>query len=123
MRLALLAMLLTACTNVHVNRAALVASTAALACDWHKTRTTAARDSMLYTEHNPLLGDDPSAGAVDMYFVSTIVINAAIWYVLPKRWRSVLPVVVATVQVTNETRDQMRNQFAGANDIPVCGIW
>lgn len=102
MRIAcLITLTLSACTNVHVNRAALVASTAALACDWAQTRAAAERGWMrgLY-EENPVLGPRPDPGLVDVYFLTSMIVNATAWVVMPPRYRLAF-FAVAAVQVPN----------------------
>lgn len=100
MRVAIVVMLaLTGCANVHVNRATLVGSTASLALDWWKTRGYAA-DSWpgRSEETNPLMGRAPSTGRVDLYFASFVAVNAVVWYLMPERWRSVVPTGILAVQ-------------------------
>jgi hypothetical protein len=36
---------------------------------------------------NPILGDHPTAGQVDAYFVGVIAGHAAVSYLLPRGWR------------------------------------
>lgn len=88
--------LLVGCT--HVNRATLIASTASLACDWAQTRSQASTGWNGTMENNPMLGTQPSTTKVDAYFASTIVINAAIWYVMPERYKSIIPLGVTAAQ-------------------------
>jgi hypothetical protein len=93
----ILALGLSACT--HVNRATLVASTAALFADGLQTRSAAERGwSHGDRETNPLLGATPSVGRVEVYFASAIVANAVLWAVLPPKWRSIVPMTVIGVQ-------------------------
>lgn len=95
-----------------VDVTALVASTAALACDWGQTRGVSQGGWMsggTFTgntkEYNPLLGASPSPRTLDLYFATTVVINAALWVALPKRWRSIVPAAV----VGAEARTIYRN--------------
>lgn len=99
---------------MRVNAGTLVASSALVACDWNQTRHAAARGwhigELPQWEANPLLGRAPSTGAVDAYFAGTIAVNAAVWYFVPARWRSVLPGFVigaesATVLDNAQSRD------------------
>lgn len=83
----------------HYDRVTLVTSTATLAWDWSQTRGAAEQGfSGNRREANPIMGEHPSAGQVDVYFISTILINTALWCVLPPKWRSVLPTGVTVVQ-------------------------
>ena len=90
--------LMTGCTNAWVNRGALIASTAALACDWGQTRGQAARGWGDRMEQNPMLGAEPTTAAVDTYFVSALALNAMIWYLAPARASAVIPAAVVAVQ-------------------------
>lgn len=92
-------MLLQGRACVHVNRAALIASTAALACDWRQTRGYAEqgwRDGA--RETNPMLGRTPSTSAVDLYFAGAAAVNIVLWSVLPQRWSITAPTTVLAVQ-------------------------
>lgn len=97
MRFLVWVVLATGC--VHVNRTTLVASTAALACDWAQTRSMARRDwpDGSY-DRNPILGGRPDTLHVDVYFATAAVWNALLWYALPKRWKSVPTLGVVAVQ-------------------------
>lgn len=96
---ALILVILVGCSNVHVNRAALVASTASLAWDWSQTRGMAERGwDGGATERNPIMGSSPGVGFVDQYFLSVIVVNTLVWLAMPQRYRAVLPAVVTGVQ-------------------------
>lgn len=57
-----------------------------LVADWAQTRTTAKTPSK-FAETNKLLGEHPSVGQVNNYFLSGIVGHAAISYLLPSDWR------------------------------------
>ncbi len=94
----LLLLFVMGCTNVHVNRTALVTSTAALACDWAQTRASAAEGWNQFVEENPVMGASPSVRVVDAYFLTVAAINTTIWYLLPERFKSVLPVGVTVAQ-------------------------
>lgn len=109
MRLAaLISLTLSACTNVHVNRAALVASTAALACDWGHTRHYAEGGWATTHDVNPVLGRTPSVRAVDGYFLGIALTNVLIWSLVPERWRLVVPAGVLAVQA-NAAAINLRN--------------
>lgn len=102
--------ILAACTNVHVNRAALIASTAALSCDWAQTHAAADRgwqrrtesgQLMIQQEDNPLIGPHPSTGEVGAYFLGAIALNAAAWVFLPRRWSTAVFAGVVAAQATS----------------------
>lgn len=71
-----------------------MASTATLVCDWADTRFRP--DNM--EEFNPIMGKNPTGSTVDVYFATTILFNAALWYALPEKYKSVIPVSVTAVQ-------------------------
>lgn len=64
--------------------------------DWSQTRA-GIRSNNFY-ETNGYLGGHPSARRVDTYFASTIVLNAAIAYVLPQPWRRYFQVSSLTIE-------------------------
>ena len=86
------------CANVHVNRATLIASTLALACDWAQTRAASSSGWVGFLESNPIMGDRPSTGMVDMYFAGALIANASAWALMPQRFRSAIPVGVVAIQ-------------------------
>lgn len=88
-----------ACGNVRVNRATLIASTAALVCDWGQTRGAASGGWRTGIEVNPIMGPTPTVRSVDTYFMGAIMINAGLWLLTPERWRSAVPIAVTGVQV------------------------
>jgi hypothetical protein len=111
----LVLVLVSGCSFKNLNRATLAASTASLACDWGQTRSAASNHWKGRYEANPIMGMNPSTGTVDVYFASTIAINAAIWYLMPEKLKSLLPVGVIGVQA---------NTIAGNLDTTqgVCGL-
>lgn len=99
--LAVLALVTVACapTWQRVDRGTLVASMSLLACDWGQTRSAATEGwGGGQWEGNLIMGERPSSSIVDAYFASTVVINAALWALLPRGWRSVVPGAVIGVQ-------------------------
>lgn len=82
----------------------LAISTASLTLDWRQTsnaadeRWSGGRKESGYIT-NITIGSHPSTHAVDYYFVATAVVNTALWSVLPKRWRSVIPGLVIGVEI------------------------
>ena len=111
MRAAIVALAaLSAC--VHVDRAMLVASTASIVCDAGQTLRAAGNFGPLHgqqSENNPVMGSYPSRNRVEAYFVGVTVLNAAIWYALPRGLRSAYAVPVTGVQTVtiynNKTRE------------------
>lgn len=126
MRPALLALLLTACTNVHVNRAALVASTAALACDWGQTRSAATQGWRYHYENNPIMGPKPPVGYVDLYFGGIAITNALLWLVIPRRYRVFVPLAIFGIETRQAARnvDLNSNHYADGSmrTISMCGL-
>lgn len=87
----------------------LTVSTAAIACDWAQTHKMAAdgwrafynphsKSMQIPSESNPIMGSNPSSATVDGYFIATIAINTAIWYFMPPKYRSALPLAVIAFQ-------------------------
>lgn len=105
-----------ACT--HVNRVTLIASTAALVCDWGETHRAASRgwrtSAGVQYESNPILGPHPSTDDVAMYFATAAAINAAIWVAMPRKLKSLVPLAVIGAQVA----PLMNN----ARTSPNCGL-
>jgi len=58
-----------------------------LAVDWSQTREIAAHPE-LYSEHNPILGEHPSSGRVDIYMIAAGALHFAIANWLPGDWRA-----------------------------------
>lgn len=107
--MALAVVLLTGCANAHVNRATLVASTAALVLDWKQTRTWAEHDWTLPAvtgapwvghERNPILGQHPQTGAVDAYFMITAIMNVGLWLAMPDKYKSVVPTALLGMEAS-----------------------
>ncbi len=112
----LLLVLASGCVSLtRVNQGLLVASTAALACDWGQTHRAAANGWGEFHEANPVMGTHPDTGVVNAYFVGTIAMNAIIWAVLPKAFKGIPAAGVIGFQ-TNTIINNTRN-------IPgVCGL-
>lgn len=108
MRALTLALAATAtCLGCHAAQiGSLVASEAAIVADWQQTRCHAASGWRGTYEQNPLLGPAPSPHTVDLYMGGALVLNAALWYVLPKGWNTAAASVVAGFEahtvITNE---------------------
>lgn len=115
MKTALLVLALSGCANVHVNRAALIASTLALACDWGQTNQAATHAEMWpgNYETNPVLGGRPSPEAVDAYFVGAIAVNAALWLAMPARYRSAVPIAVTAMQAVQVRNNMPQTSLCG----------
>jgi hypothetical protein len=109
------------CSSVSLNRSALVASTASIACDWGQTRRIAAhgwRDSTgPVIETNPILGVMPGVHAVDLYFVGAVAINAVAWLLAPPRYRSAAPIIATVVEVNTIASNTQKSDQAG-----ICGL-
>jgi hypothetical protein len=96
--LTILTMLSIGCANIHVNRAILVASTLALACDAGQTMRAARGGWNGQTEGNPVMGERPDQALVAGYFVGAIAVNAIAWLATPERYKSIAPLAVIAVQ-------------------------
>jgi hypothetical protein len=97
-KLIVLVALAAGCANIHVNRAALVASTLALACDAGQTMRAAREGWKGQFEQNPVMGSHPDQATVAGYFVGAIAINSLVWLVTPDRHKSIVPAGVIGVQ-------------------------
>jgi hypothetical protein len=62
--------------------------TAITVADWSQTLHIS-RNPDQYFETNKHLGKHPSEGSVNTWFVSTIALNAAVSYILPKPYRTI----------------------------------
>lgn len=97
--IAALSTLGSGCSYRAVNRVALGASLASLACDWAQTRAYSmsgwAEDS---TETNPVLGPAPTPQRIDVYFASMAILTSIVWAVVPRRLDILVPVAVVAVQ-------------------------
>jgi len=91
--------LLGGCTGV--NRAALVASTLALACDAAQTYRAADSGWMERYEENPILGRKPTTPTVLAYFTTAIVGNAVVWAVMPRSVKSLVPTGIIAFQANS----------------------
>lgn len=54
--------------------------------DWGQTRDIAKNPKMFH-ELNPIIGEHPTIGRVNGYFVTTALIHTGIAYILPAEWR------------------------------------
>lgn len=97
-----------ACTGTQrpspLDVATLAASTASIALDWRQTRGAAAEswsDGRLEAGWAAnMIGTQPSPRAVDDYFAAAVLCNAALWAMLPRNWRSVIPGWVIGVETS-----------------------
>lgn len=65
------------------HRTTLATSTLAIACDYGMTRWMATHYDSGYRELNPLMGERPTAAKVDAVFAVSLILNAAIYPLLP----------------------------------------
>ena len=56
------------------------------AADWGQTLDIS-KNPTLHTEGNPILGEHPSVGRVNSYFVATALLHVGAVHVLPAAWR------------------------------------
>lgn len=70
--------------------------------DWKTTRGIA-QDSDHYREANPILGEHPSVGRVNTYFVITTIAHPIISYYLPRPWREGFQYVTIGMSMTAST--------------------
>jgi hypothetical protein len=86
------------------NQQLLIASNTALIVDWSQTRYIIKHD---YHEHNPILGSYPSQGDVNTYFATAIILNTALYWILPEKikpyWYGGLTALEVAVITNNAT--------------------
>ena len=70
--------------------------------DWKTTRDIA-RNPDRYKEINPLLGDHPSIGKVNTFFVLTTIIHPVISYYLPRDYRTAFQYISIGISGTAAT--------------------
>jgi hypothetical protein len=89
------------------NGVGLGVQTAALACDWSSTRSVAERgwvDAQGRGQHesNPAIqamgGRKPAPNVIDGYFLGVVALSAIGWYVMPRRYRFVVPLLVTAIE-------------------------
>jgi hypothetical protein len=101
-----------------IDAAMLVASSVALAADWHSTRCFARRgwvtpDGWLFEERNPIMRGRPSERTVDLYFATSAAVNVLAWYLTPRRWRIALPLAVSAVSIDRAVHNAMLDHGRG----------
>lgn len=74
--------------------------------DWGQTRYIADHPKQYY-ELNPIIGEHPTTGRVDGYFLATALLHTGIAYVLPSDWRKGFQYVTIVFEagVTNRNRN------------------
>lgn len=113
-----LAVVLAASACAHADRAALVTSTATLACDWGYTHRAASDGWRTGYEANPVLGPTPDPGIVAMYFSAVLVANVVAWHATPAKYRSAVPLAItarqsATIYANSQTMTLSDARFCG----------
>ena len=78
-----------------LDKTLLVASTAANIVDWGQTRTIAYNPDQ-WRELNPFLGDHPSVGAVNTYFISRLILVPVLAHYFPEYRTIILSLWLAT---------------------------
>ena len=80
----------------------------------YQTTIDIAKKPNLYVEKNIILGEHPSIGRVNTYFISTAIIHPIISYYLPKKYRKTFQyfsIGVSTLAVTNNLSCGLKFQF------------
>ena len=86
---------LTGCSTTQLH----TTSNALIVADWAQTRYIAANPQQFH-ELSPLLGSHPSVGAVNRHFVGSLLVNNAIYYVLPENGKRNWSLIVTGVEGT-----------------------
>lgn len=112
-----IALLASACSTTtlrHGNRVGLGAAVISIACDWSSTRTAAGRGWSGQWERNPILGETPSVGMVDLYMATAIGATALAWLILPDKIGPFLTApVIARQAITNSRNAQTVGGLCG----------
>lgn len=74
------------------------------------------------SEVNPLLGSHPSIREVDLYFATAAVLNAALWVLLPKRYRAIAPIAVTAVEINSIRLNVDSTQNMDTGNSGFCGL-
>lgn len=83
-----LAVVTSGCLGPKWSKQDIIRQTAAMtltAIDWHQTRNGVVRTG--YYERNPILGEHPDQGTVDLWFLVGAALNLLIVDLLPADWR------------------------------------
>jgi len=64
----------------------MITSNLLLIIDWSQTRYIVKHPER-FSEENPILGRHPSIGKVNTYFITSILVNSAVGYILPNPYR------------------------------------
>lgn len=73
--------------------------------DWMQSRYIA-KNPTLYQENNTLLGEHPSVGRVNTYFMGSILAGTAAAYVVPSEYRKYLLGGIMLMEVDAVTRNK-----------------
>ena len=69
----------------------------------YKTTRDIARKPDEYIESNPILGEHPSLGRINTYFVATSLIHPVISYYLPRNYREAFQYISIGISLTAST--------------------
>ena len=83
---------------------------AAIVMDWGQTRCGATHPQEYREVTNPFLGEYPSVGRVNAWFLGSLAVNNGIMVVLPKKYRPYYAGAVTAYEV----RFVIRNNSIGA---------
>lgn len=78
-----------------LDKTLLATSTAANVVDWGQTRTIAMNPDQ-WRERNPLLGEHPSVGRVNNYFIARLILAPVLAHYLPEYRTIILSLWLAT---------------------------
>jgi len=79
--------------------------------DWLQTRSA---DWTEFEEKNPILGEAPSKGKVDLYFLGTGILHPVVTHILPqeyRKWWQIITIGIEAGTVANNFRIGMRIGF------------
>ena len=102
----------------HTDQVTLIVSNATIVADAIGTGYSAYREwpgrEEIGMPTRQIVGATPSAPAVGVYFAGAIVLNTALWYMLPRGWRSVVPGMIIGAQ-----SDALARNYASCGWCPV----
>ncbi len=73
-------------------------------------------------EDNPVLGQHPNTHQIDAYFGIIAAVNVVLWLALPSRYRSLVPMALAAVEVQPIAENLNTTAEGITRNSGVCGL-
>ena len=80
-----------------------VTANATVVIDWAQTNSIATDEN--HYETNPILGEYPSTGDVNRYFITSLVLMNTVGYLLPEKYSDYFYITVATMRTATILRN------------------